>query len=100
MMQLHLDPLHVEGVHRVGGDDRPVLLEGHHEVVEVQGPGVALLGGQSGGVEPLGLRRVDLLPVHRRHAHAVQGGRLQRPHTLTVVQFPQLFSPKMDDTRC
>ena len=67
-MQLHLYPLHVEGVDCVGGDHGPVPLQGHHEVIQVQGSGVALLGGQRGVVQRFGLGRVHLLPVHWGHA--------------------------------
>ena len=60
MVKFHLYSLHVDGVDRVGGDHSFVLLEGEHQVEEVEGPRVAPLGGQRGGVETLRLRGVHL----------------------------------------
>ena len=100
-MKFHLYPLHVDGVDRVGGDHSFVLLEGEHQVEEVEGPRVAPLGGQRGGVETLRLRGVHLaaqsvtyqpplrysahlLAVLRRHAQAVEDGSLQSPAPCTL----------------
>ena len=100
-MKFHLYPLHVDGVDGVGGDHSFVLLEGEHQVEEVEGPRVAPLGGQRGGVETLRLRGVHLaaqsvtyqpplrysahlLAVLRRHAQAVEDGGLQSPAPCTL----------------
>ena len=101
VVKFHLYSLHVDGVDRVGGDHSFVLLEGEHQVEEVEGPRVAPLGGQRGGVETLRLRGVHLatqsvtyqpplrysahfLPVLRRHAQAVEDGGLQGPAPCTL----------------
>ena len=101
MVKFHLYSLHVDGVDRVGGDHSFVLLEGEHQVEEVEGPRVAPLGGQRGGVETLRLRGVHLatqsvtyqsplrysahlLPVLRRHAQAVEDSGLQGPAPCTL----------------
>ena len=101
VVKFHLYSLHVDGVDRVGGDHSFVLLEGEHQVEEVEGPRVAPLGGQRGGVETLRLRGVHLatqsvtyqpplrysahlLPVLRRHAQAVEDSGLQGPAPCTL----------------
>ena len=101
VVKFHLYPLHVDGVDGVGGDHSFVLLEGEHQVEEVEGPRVAPLGGQRGGVETLRLRGVHLaaqsvtyqpplrysdhlLAVLRRHAQAVEDGSLQSPAPCTL----------------
>ena len=101
VVKFHLYSLHVDGVDRVGGDHSFVLLEGEHQVEEVEGPRVAPLGGQRGGVETLRLRGVHLatqsvtyqsplrysahlLPVLRRHAQAVEDSGLQSPAPCTL----------------
>ena len=101
VVKFHLYSLHVDGVDRVGGDHSFVLLEGEHQVEEVEGPRVAPLGGQRGGVETLRLRGVHLaaqsvtyqpplrysahlLAVLRRHAQAVEDGSLQSPAPCTL----------------
>ena len=70
------DPLHVEGVDGVEGDEAAVRAEGGEEIPEVERLRVSGPDCRGGVVESLGLGDVSDLPAGRRHTPGVEEGHL------------------------